>query len=102
MNLTRFLVVDVSRVLLYGNVLIFATFLVFYGTREPWWRSWFGWTIVLLLAAILQLSVRGLITDLFGEDYPGRDMVLMLGRLELAVSGLALFVALLRKRHPRL
>lgn len=100
-DLTRFLVEDVSRVLLFGNVVLFGTFLLFYGTREPWWRSWFGWTIVLLLVAIFQLSVRAAITDQLGESYPGRDLVLMLGRLELAVSGLALFVALLRKRrHP--
>ncbi|GAA1790216.1 hypothetical protein GCM10009795_039900 [Nocardioides hankookensis] len=99
MDLASFFIDDVSRVMLYANALLFATFLLFYSTREPWWRSWFGWTIVLLLAAVLQLSTRAVFTDLYGEDYPGRDLVLLLGRLELFASGTALFVALLRRRR---
>ena len=89
----------VSTMLLYGNVIVFATFLLYYGLREPWRRNWFGWAIILLLVGVLQLSVRALFTSAYGEDYPGRELVLMLGRLELFASGLALLVALVRMRH---
>lgn len=94
-----FLEGPVALAVLYGNVVLYATFLGFYVTREPWRRSWVGWTIVLLAVAILQLSTRAVLTDLLGEAYPGRDMVLLVGRLELFVSGLVVFVGLLRLRY---
>lgn len=94
-----FLENEFSTWLLYGNVVLFAVFLVFYLAREPFWRSWIGLTIVLLTVAILQLSVRAVLTVRYGEDYPGRDLVLMLGRFELFVSGVVVFLGLLRLRR---
>ena len=91
----------VSTVVLWLNVVLYAAFLGFYGTREPWRRSWVGWTIMLFAVAILQFSIRAVLTDWLGEEYPGRDLVLLLGRLELLASGALVFVGLLRLRREK-
>lgn len=92
-----------SNGLLWANVAVFAGLLLVFGLTEPWRRSWFGWAIVLLTIGILQLSIRALFTLFLGEDYPGRDLVLLFGRLELVVSGIALLIGLViqKRLHPR-
>lgn len=91
----------ISVALLYGNVVLWPLFLIVYGILEPWRRSWFGWAIVLLTVGIAQMTIRAVVTDHFGETYPGRDLVLMLGRLELLASGIALLVGLIEMRRSR-
>lgn len=89
----------VSVALVFVNAALYALFLGFYLVREPWRRSWVGWTIVLFTVAVLQISIRAVLTEFLGEDYPGRDLVLLVGRLELLISGLVVFVGLLRMRR---
>lgn len=92
-----------SVALLYGNAILWPVFLVVFGLLEPWRRSWFGWAIVLLSIGIAQMTIRAVITSHFGDAYPGRDLVLMVGRLELLASGVALLVGLvqMRRHAPR-
>lgn len=60
--------------------------LLLYGLLQPWWRSWFGIGMVLTLFAVWQMLSRAALTTALGENYPGRDLVLLLGRTEIAVA----------------
>lgn len=73
-------------------------FPAFYAFR-PWWRSLVGWALMFQSVGMMLLVDISLAYQVFGNEYPGRDVV-RLGVYVLLVTGLwVLFVALLRDIH---
>ena len=71
------------------------TLAVLYGVLQPWWRTVFGISYMLILLTLVQMCGRALLTLWLGEDYPGRDWVLLAGRVELtfaAIAAIAMFI----------
>jgi len=61
-------------------------FIVMY-LRDPWWKTWFGRSLMLLAVTVLLWTLATLLYRLLG-DYPGRDFM-------LTAIGVGAFVALL-------
>jgi hypothetical protein len=60
--------------------------------------GWLRWGLMLTVVGVAQMILRALATLMFGEDYPGRDWLLLTGRLEILTAGIILAVALHRAR----
>jgi hypothetical protein len=61
-------------------------------------RGWLRLGLVLTVVGVTQMVLRALATQVWGEDYPFRDVVLLTGRLEILAAGIILSVALHRAR----
>lgn len=61
-------------------------------------RGWVRWGLVLTVVGVTQMLLRALITLRFGGEYPGRDWMLLTGRVEILVAGAILAVGLHRAR----
>lgn len=57
--------------------------LLMYLFLQPWWRSVFGISYVLILTTLVQMLGRSLLTLWMGDTYPAREWVLLFGRLEI-------------------
>jgi hypothetical protein len=79
-------ILDAAEVALYVALASTSALLLLYGFLQPWWRSWFGTALVLTLFAVWQMLSRALVTEHYGTDYPGRDLVLLVGRTEIAIA----------------
>jgi len=67
--------------------------------REPWWRSWFGRSLMTMAVSILIFSGMALLSIRLGQDYPGRDALRLAGYLLLAGSMWSRVYVLWRVRH---
>ena len=45
--------------------------------RDPWWRSWFGRSLMMIAVAVAATSLSGVLFRLFGPDYWGRPVILV-------------------------
>lgn len=61
-------------------------------------RTWLRVGLVLTVVGVAQMLLRAAATRTFGSDYPGRDWLLLTGRIEILVAGIILAVALHRMR----
>lgn len=61
-------------------------------------RGWLRWGLVLTVIGMAQMILRALVTMVLGDDYAGRDWLLLTGRLEVLGAGIILAVALHRAR----
>lgn len=61
-------------------------------------RGWLRWGLMLTVVGVAQMLLRGVATQAFGDHYPGRDWLLLTGRLEILAAGLILAIALHRAR----
>lgn len=80
------MVIDIANLLLAPAWLATTATLLIYGLLQPWWKSWFGWSLTLTLLALWQMLSRSALVLLLGPEYAGRDWVLLLGRAEIAFS----------------
>lgn len=46
---------------------------------ERWWRSWFGWSLMLMAVAIGLSCLATVLFRIVGHPYPGRDVLLIVG-----------------------
>lgn len=80
------MVTEVSDFMLYVSLVSVGALALVYGLLQPWWRSWFGVALILTLVSLFQIQVRAALTMYLGEEYAGRDWVLLLGRVEIALG----------------
>lgn len=45
--------------------------------RDRWWRSPFGWSLMLLAIAVSLYSASAVLFRMFGQAYPGRDLLII-------------------------
>lgn len=57
-------------------------------SRDLWWRTPFGWSVMLIAVAVVLYSLSSILFRLFGPEYFGRPLLLPL-------SAAATFVAML-------
>jgi MFS superfamily sulfate permease-like transporter len=61
----------------WGAVLASLVFVVLY-MRTRWWRRWEGRVVMGLHSVIIWLAVLGVMLQVFGPDYYGRDVLRVL------------------------
>lgn len=87
------MIADVSALALYIAIIFTGALTLMYALLQPWWRSWFGCGMILTLTALLQMLIRAVLAEWFGEDYPGDVIITLIGRVEIAVAmSIATFV----------
>jgi hypothetical protein len=93
---------DIRFALVAFAVLPATGFTLVYGLRSPWYRSLLGralFTHALGMALLIDISVA---YKMFGDDYPGRDVVSISVYAVIIAGTWAQFIALLReRRHGR-
>lgn len=90
------LVTTLSAAAVVFNLIVTAVFIGIYA-REPWRRTWFGQSIMILAVAVLIFSTLGTIAT-FWPDYPFREEIRLCGRLLIAVAMTQRLVVLVRLR----
>jgi hypothetical protein len=75
-----------ADLLLYPAFVGTNALLLMYGLLQPWWRTWFGISFILILATMTQMLFRAMLTLWFGMDYPGRSVILLVGRAEVLLA----------------
>lgn len=45
--------------------------------RDPWWRTWFGRSLMMIAVAVALTSLSATLYRLFGTDYWGRPVLLV-------------------------
>lgn len=94
-------VLDWANLTLVVNIVLWVWLLLVYGLLERG-GGWLRVALLLSMVGIVQMLVRALLVLQFGEDYPGRDLLLLLGRLELWVAAAILLLTLhLARRQTR-
>lgn len=81
-----------------GLLVVAVVFLVIF-MLEPWWRHQFGRSVMVMTAGIILLSTLGLLTYILGPDYPGREQLVVLGRLAIAIAIVQRTAVLVRERR---
>jgi FlaA1/EpsC-like NDP-sugar epimerase len=51
-------------------------FIVLYA-RDRWWRSPFGWSLMMIAVAVTLYSASAVLFRLFGQEYPLRDAMIL-------------------------
>lgn len=85
---------EVSDWLLYPGLVLTITLVLMYSAAQPWWKSWFGWSYVLVKLTVIQMVVRALLHQWYGS-YPAQDLLEFLGRLALVVAMLIANIGLM-------
>lgn len=80
------MIATLADLVLYPSFVSVLVLLALYVLGQPWWRSWFGRCAALILFTLALVMLRAMLTLWFGADYPGRDLILLLGRLEILAA----------------
>jgi amino acid transporter len=91
------LVTAASAVAVVFNLVVTGVFIAIYA-REPWRRTWFGQSIMILAIAVLIFSALGTLAT-FWPDYPFREEIRLLGRVLIAIAMTQRLVVLIRLRR---
>ena len=86
-----------SMAVLYNLIVCTVFIAVFY--REPWRRSWFGQSVMILAVAIWVFSVQGTLIEIFGAGYRFQEEVRLFGRILVAVAMTQRLLVLSKLRH---
>ncbi|MGH1563024.1 putative phage holin [Mumia sp. DW29H23] len=54
--------------------------------REPWWRSWFGRSLMAMAGALVVFALVVVLTLWLGRHYPGREALRVTGYSLVAVA----------------
>lgn len=76
----------VSIVTLLSCLVASGGFVVLYGRRSRWRATSVGKSIMLLTGSLLILCLLGVATMIFGPDYPGRDLLRVIGTVLINIA----------------
>lgn len=83
------------------GILFGLAFTVMYGVTAPWWRSAIGRMFMVIGTAIVMAGVVVLLSLILGGDYPGRELVRVLGYgIFTLAMGFLFFTYLHERRKP--
>lgn len=88
------MVQEVADFVLYPAFVASVALFLGYGLLQPWWKSTFGRCAALLLFSMALMLGRAVLTLWLGTDYPGRDWVLLVGRVEIFAATAVAFLGL--------
>lgn len=85
-----------------ATAIVSIVFMVLYA-RDPWYRSWFGRSLMLLAASVFLVGLSVVLFRFVGPDYPGRGVLIIVAAdttfLAMVVRTLVLIAAQRADEH---